>query len=762
MRSIRQVAIFLMVTGWVCVAQAQDIMLQGWYWNYPQSYGILSYAKHLQAQVPDFKEAGFNYIWLPPLSAAAGGGIDMGYDVKDYYDLGQYYGATRFGTRRDVDNIIHTLNASGIHPVADLIFNQRAGGLPEINPAVKGWIENFSTTSINNGDNPYPSDRFRAYILLGGSSGNDTGTYYVKIRSASLSSNFYGYPYTCAMWTNKVPLSTDSTNDTWEYEPNNGGECGDTSNFFILGARKYADVDNGGCGIDEFRIHMDASMFNSAGDTLFITITNDNTSGLSGFSDQYVHGIWYSGTNSDLYSQIQYETFTDFTQMPSGRGAMNWTNFKPNGAATTLNGDWDEMLFDYDIDQNVTSTQTVLEDYAEWMFDSIGISGMRVDAVKNFTYTFTSDFINYLNQHGHNPGMIVGEFYDYSPTNLTGFISNVNAGLTQSSLDSVSMRVFDFSLRGALKAACDQYGYDARQLFTSGMVNGAGGNAKNSVTWVNNHDFRDPGQPVTYNPELAYAYILSNNFLGVPCVFYSDYYQSNFMRGRIKGLMHANKRWINGSSWYENLSAVGDPHSQYFVSGINTTTVIFQEHNPVTSEDVIVAINFAGDTLDIYQQVNTNVSVAVGDTFTDIFGAGLLPVLTTITANQELHIKLPPRSFSIYVQGNHADSLISLGDTLAPIDTTVTTGIKPLQPSSQFAGIFPNPFSSMIMVAMNLSQDESVTAQIMDVSGRVIYTDAGMSQNRKLILNPSIDNAGIYFLKLSTAEQSMTYKVVKQ
>ena len=128
-------------------------------------------------------------------------------------------------------------------------------------------------------------------------------------------------------------------------------------------------------------------------------------------------------------------------------------------------------------------------------------------------------------------------------------------------------------------------------------------------------------------------------------------------------------------------------------------------------------------------------------------------------------MKLPPRSFSIYVQGNHQDSLISLGDTLAPpppVDTTPTSGIRPIAQSNDFATVFPNPFSSMIMVAMNMPQDELVTAQIADVSGRVLYSDQGMTQNGKLILNPSIENAGIYFLKLNTAERWATFKIVKQ
>ncbi len=765
MRSFKNVVAILIFLCCALTMQAQDFMMQGFYWQYPTTLGIQTYAQNLKGLVPDMKEAGFTYLWLPPLSRAAGGRGSVGYDVMDYYDLGEYgKGATRFGTRTDVNNLIHTLSANGMHAVADLVFNQRAGGAPEINNAVKGWIENYNNASVSAGNNPYPSDRFYAFILLGGATQNKSGTYYVKIRSASQNSNFYGFPYTFQMWTHKVPMPIDSiilaAGSSWEYEPNNGGECSDTSNFYNIATEKFAHIDAGGCGIDEFRLKLDTSMFNSSGDTLFIQIGNTSPQSLANFSDQYVHGIWYDSLAADLYSQVQYVTNTDFTHMTTGRGYMNWSNFKPNGAPTNLNGDWDEMLFYYDIDQNVTSTQTVLNDYAEWMFDSVGIGGMRLDAVKNYTYAYASNVINHLNQNNHNPGMIVGEYYDYNPANLTGYINNVNNGLTQSARDSVNMRVFDFALRGALKAACDQFGYDERNLFSAGMVNGAGGNTANAVTFVNNHDFRDAGQPVTYNPELAYAYILTNNFIGIPCVYYLDYFTTNFMRGRIKGLMHANERWIHGSTWYEYLSNFNSPRSQYFVKGFNTTTVVTQEHNPVTNDDVIVAINFAGDTLDVYQQVNMT-NVAVGDTFTDIFGVAS-PTLTAITANNELHIRIPPRSFTVYVQGNHMDSLISLGDTLAPVDTTVNTSIKPIPSSDVFAKIYPNPFSSMIMVAMSGTQDQSVTAQITDMSGRVIYSDMGVTQNGKLVLSPTIDNAGIYFLKLSTADRSETYKVIKQ
>ena len=154
-------------------------------------------------------------------------------------------------------------------------------------------------------------------------------------------------------------------------------------------------------------------------------------------------------------------------------------------------------------------------------------------------------------------------------------------------------------------------------------------------------------------------------------------------------------------------------------------------------------------------------NLAVGDTFTDIFGVARPPQLTTITANNELHVMLPPRSFTIYVKGNHTDSagLVSLGDT---VSTVVHTGIQMAQATAEFAKIYPNPFSSMIMVSMSAISEEQVATQITDISGRVIYSDTGTTQNGKLILNPGIENAGIYFLKIGTKDRSATYKIVKQ
>ena len=740
---------------------SQKFMLQGWWWEYPQSYGISRFGENYVNWLPEFKEAGFNYIWLPPLSRAAGGISSMGYDVKDYFDVGSRYtgGPTHFGNSTDVLKLTNAMNQIGIQPIADMVYNQRSGGLWENNPAVADYITSYSQAKLDSGYQPYPSDRFRCYILLGGSSGNDTGTLYMKFRSASLSSNYYGFFYDVQMWTHKVPLATDSVYDSWEFEPNNGGECADSNNFYVLGYNKYAHIDNGGCGIDEFRLHLDTSMYDIAGDTLFISMTNSAATNLGGFSDQYMYDIYSGPRNASIKNQVVYQTATDYTHMPSQRGAMNWRNFKPDGNPTMLSGDWDEMLFYYDIDQYVASTQSVLGAYENWMFDSVGIQGMRMDAVKNYTYVFSAQMLDSLYFHGHSPEMVVGEFYDYNPSNLTGFITNVNNN--KNPADTINMKVFDFAIRNSLLQSVQTFGYDVRNLFTSSMVDGGGGNKINAVPFVNNHDFRTVGQQLVSNPEICYAYVILNQKIGTPCIYLGDYYTSNFLRGRIKGLMHASQKYVTGYDEIDYLSGFNTSYNQVFINNqFQSTTIIFQVHNPVTGKNAIAAINFAGDTLDVYQNVNTNF-IAAGDTFTDIFG--ISPTRTTnITPSNQIHVVLPPRSFTLYVAGN-IDSLISLGDTIAPpppVDTT--SGISAVNREASTITVYPNPFSQQFAVELSEPVNGLMSLDVYDLSGRRVFTQTMMSPAAGVIgITPPAMASGIYLLKVTANNNSQYFKLAK-
>ncbi|MDV7399175.1 hypothetical protein RZS08_47635, partial [Arthrospira platensis SPKY1] len=97
-------------------------------------------------------------------------------------------------------------------------------------------------------------------------------------------------------------------------------------------------------------------------------------------------------------------------------------------------------------------------------------------------------------------------------------MDGVYAAMTPGASSAIQVRAFDFELRQALKNACDNGLYDVRNIYTQGMVDRTGMNGANVVTFANNHDYRTVGEHILNRQMLAYAYILTNNRIGLPSV----------------------------------------------------------------------------------------------------------------------------------------------------------------------------------------------------------------------------------------------------
>ena len=161
-----QSLLFLLLLFFLQNSFAQDIMMQGWYWDYPKTANGHNWADTIETKATELANAGITHVWLPPLSRASFGNGSNGYDPKDLYDLGEYGGgATGFGTRSQLDDIIDLFDNVGIEAVADVVYNHRDGGNAEDNPAIEGWIEGYNSTKVNNGDAPFPSDRLYSVSL---------------------------------------------------------------------------------------------------------------------------------------------------------------------------------------------------------------------------------------------------------------------------------------------------------------------------------------------------------------------------------------------------------------------------------------------------------------------------------------------------------------------------------------------------------------------------------------------------------------------
>jgi hypothetical protein len=283
-----------------------------------------------------------------------------------------------------------------------------------------------------------------------------------------------------------------------------------------------------------------------------------------------------------------------------------------------------------------------------------------MDAVKHFPESFVGELMNDLNGSSINPGMVVGEFYDSNPSLLKNWVDDVRFHMNSNADNAIDIRVFDFALRQSLKDACDAFGYDSRNVFNSGLVDAQSASGYNVVTFVNNHDFRDAGQSVQNDPMLAYAYMLTNNQVGVPCVYYPDYYGVSRpnaptvnLKSEIDQLMAIHQNYIVNSSTVHYLNRFGTPYSSFYVSqnAQANTSLIYQLTDNPNGQDVLVAINFAGEELDVYHEIDmTNVNEST-PTFTQMNGANE-GVFETITTNNELHIVIPARSYMVYLEDN--------------------------------------------------------------------------------------------------------------
>lgn len=643
----------------------QNVLMQAWYWDYPKTTENADWADSLRLKAQTIQSAGFTYLWLPPLSRANSGNNSNGYDPKDLYDYGAYGGgATGFGTRTELDSLIATLNANGIHVIADLVFNHRDGGKIETNPGLADYEANYDWTKADNGANPYPYDRMRVILPIGGSTGLGTGNYYFKLRSSSQHSRFYNWEYKFYAQTNIV--GWQGLPDDNESEPNGGGDCSEPNNAMQLGVNMNAQIDNGGCGIDEFHLNLTSSDFNASGDTLFLYFGKRN----SGYSDEKIIGIWYDGTGSDIVSDIEYQTYTDFGQMSSTKGVMNWSNFKPNlDRSTYLEGDWDAMYFYYDYDQFQTDTKQKLIDWVKWNWDSVGIRGIRMDAVKHFSPEFVGDLLDSLHYNNMNSQIVVGEFYDFNAGALANWVNSVYSYMDNSTKDSISPKVFDFSLRDNLRQACDEiYTYDTRNIFNGSIVDATGLSGFNVVTFANNHDFRDKtgySAFIQNDVNLAYAYILTNNQLGVPLVYYPDYFgypndttqypyfptAKNGYANELNKMILVNRDYIYGSTSVNYLNRNSTPYSSNYISGSADKCLIYQLSGGIAGKEIIVAINFSNNCLQVDHQIALNNGLTTGSELYDIIGNSAYPY-AQINSSGQIYIDLPARSWSVWVQGN--------------------------------------------------------------------------------------------------------------
>ncbi len=113
-----QSAVWCLATGVLAVsASAQDVSAPAILQWFDSSYGTQ------EERLADFFMAGYGSTWVPPVSRADTGGLSVGYDVFDRFDLGKTNSPTLYGTETGLRALTSTMRRMGGSTIVDLVLN---------------------------------------------------------------------------------------------------------------------------------------------------------------------------------------------------------------------------------------------------------------------------------------------------------------------------------------------------------------------------------------------------------------------------------------------------------------------------------------------------------------------------------------------------------------------------------------------------------------------------------------------------------------
>ncbi|WP_191906338.1 alpha-amylase domain-containing protein [Hymenobacter baengnokdamensis] len=186
-------------------------MMQGFYWDVPQSTSGQTWWQVLGGQAAELSAAGITAMWLPPAYKGAAGGYDDGYGVYDRYDLGEFNQkgsvATRYGTLAQLQSCVSALHGKGIQVYEDMVMNHFMGADAQESFTYNGTNYNVWTSfTYPARANKYSTYQWHYYNFNGAQQAPNNGWY---------------------QW------------NPWDFQPYNNGDAYDN----LMGCEvRYADV----------------------------------------------------------------------------------------------------------------------------------------------------------------------------------------------------------------------------------------------------------------------------------------------------------------------------------------------------------------------------------------------------------------------------------------------------------------------------------------------------------------------------------------
>lgn len=225
----------------------------------------------------------------------------------------------------------------------------------------------------------------------------------------------------------------------------------------------------------------------------------------------------------------------DLGRIESGR--MVWGHYNDCDPQEIINGDGGaggnddgESGFSPNVAHQNLVVKSQLKEWLSWLKNPIGFDGWRYDYVKGFA----PNNIRAYNDHTQ-PFWSVGEFWDYDPNHIIGWINATHSDKARKST------AFDFPTK---KILTDHFGSHQYSVLASlpGLM---GRWPAKAVTFLDNHDTHPPHHnpyPFPDNRLLeGYAYILTHP--GTPTIYWQHFYdKSPTIHDKIKELAQIRRQ----------------------------------------------------------------------------------------------------------------------------------------------------------------------------------------------------------------------------
>lgn len=198
-------------------------------------------------------------------------------------------------------------------------------------------------------------------------------------------------------------------------------------------------------------------------------------------------------------------------------------------------GNYDYLLAN-DLDSSEGFVKGELDYWGDWLLQTTGVDGFRLDACKHIRASFFRNWLSRLRSRHQRELFTVGEYWSYDLKELKNYLDRTGWTLS----------LFDVPLHGNFHHASNSgNGYDLRTIFSNTLAAQA---APHAVTFVDNHDtqpYQSLCSPVhPWFKPLAYALILLRQE-GYPCIFWADYHSASYKPfGEGETVVLPSHRWL--------------------------------------------------------------------------------------------------------------------------------------------------------------------------------------------------------------------------